>query len=133
MIMNEYTNKDLFLLSNQLRKKIIDISYTSKAHHIGSEFSCIDLLTSLFFNYIDIEPYNFLKKDRDWFMLGKGHASLAYYVVLAKKGFFTFDELNKNFLTDGGLLGGHPDRNAMPGIDINSGSLGHALSIAVPK
>ena len=128
--MNEYSIKDLFLLSNQLRKQILDISYKAKAHHIGSEFSCIDLLTSLFFNYADIEPNNFTSNQRDWFMLGKGHASLAYYVILAKKGFFTLDELSKNFLTDGGLLGGHPDKNSSMGIDINSGSLGHSLSIA---
>jgi transketolase len=128
--MNEYNNKDLFLLSNQLRKEIIDISYKSKAHHIGSEFSCIDLLTSLFFNYIDLEPNNFLSNKRDWFMIGKGHASLAYYVILSKKGFFSIDDLVKNFLKDGGLLGGHPDKSVMPGIDINSGSLGHSLSIA---
>lgn len=127
--MNEYSSKDLFKISNELRKDILDISYLAKAHHIGSEFSCIDILTSIFFNYMDTDINNYMDVNSDTFCLSKGHAALALYVTLSKKGFFSKEKLIENFLTDGGNLGGHPDRYSLPGIEINSGSLGHSLSV----
>ncbi len=123
---------DLSYLNNiayQLRKDIIDISYSSKAHHIGSEFSCIDILTSLYFNIMNIFPKDPYNIKRDWFLLSKGHAALALYTTLSKAGFFNKNKLKKEFLSDGGLLGGHPDKNSLPGIEMSSGSLGHSLSI----
>ena len=116
-------------IAYELRKDIIEISYESKAHHIGSEFSCIDILTSLYFNIMNIFPSDPYNKNRDWFLLSKGHAALALYVALSKAGFFDKKKLKKEFLSDGGLLGGHPDRKSLPGIEMSSGSLGHSLSI----
>ena len=126
---NFLNEKELFNISKKLRKDILDISFKSKAHHIGSEFSCIDILSSLYFNFINNTPENYKKKSSDTFILSKGHAALALYVILCKKKFFSKKELINNFLIDGGKLGGHPDRFSMPGIEVNSGSLGHCLSV----
>ena len=118
-------NKISFLL----RKKIIDISYQTKAHHIGSELSCIDILVALYYEIMNIDPNEPTKKVRDFFILSKGHAALALYVTLMNRGFFSENYLIKEFISDGGKLGGHPDKNIPLGIEISTGSLGHGLSI----
>lgn len=125
-------NKKLIALRNKtekIRKEVIKISYNSKAHHIGSELSCLEILVSLYFDVMNINPKKKIDA-RDNFILSKGHAALALYVVLAEIGFYSYNYLEKNFLTNGGKLGGHPDRNEKLGIDFCSGSLGHGLSIA---
>ena len=127
--MNKFSEKDLKKKSFELRKKIIEISYLNKAHHIGSELSCIDILCSLFHNYINLDLKNIYEKNSDIFILSKGHAALAYYVLLVEKKFFTYEELKKNFLTNNGKLGGHPDSNSMHGVQINTGSLGYGISL----
>ena len=70
-----------------LRKKIIEISYQAKAHHIGGELSCIDILVALYFKIMNINPKYPEKRNRDFFILSKGHAALALYVTLMKRGF----------------------------------------------
>ncbi len=127
--MIKYSDNELYKISNKLRKKIIEISFKNKAHHIGSELSCIDILTSLFYNYINLHNDDIFDKNSDIFIMSKGHAALAYYVVLAEKKFFTYEELEKNFLSNSGKLGGHPDYKAMNAIQVNSGSLGYGVSI----
>ena len=112
-----------------LIKKIIEISYLSKAHHIGPELSCIDLLVVLYFYYLKINPKKPQEKNRDHFIMSKGHAALALYLVLMKKNFFSEKYLIDEFLTNGGNLGGHPDKNIKHGIEVSSGSLGQGLSI----
>lgn len=116
-------------IAKDLRKMIIDISYRSKAHHIGSALSCIDLLAGLYFHGMKINPQNPKDPNRDWFILSKGHAGLAQYVTLAKRGFFPVEVLD-NFLVDGSLLGAHPDKDCVPGVEVSTGSLGHGLSLA---
>ena len=76
-------------ITKELRKEIIRISYIKKAHHIGSELSCIDILVILYFSIMNIKPSINNKRFRDFFLLSKGHAALALYVVLCKKGFFS--------------------------------------------
>ena len=123
-------NNELEEIALNLRKKIIEISYISGAHHIGSELSCIDILVSLYFKIMNIYPKKPTHRDRDFFILSKGHAALALYVTLMQRGFFSENFLKKEFLSNGGLLGGHPDKNLNIGIEISSGSLGHGLAIA---
>lgn len=122
-------NKELEEIALDLRKKIIEISYISKAHHVGSELSCIDILVALYFKIMNVYPKKPTHKDRDYFILSKGHAALALYVTLMKKGFFSENFLKKEFLSDGGQLGGHPDKKLEKGIEISSGSLGQGLAI----
>ncbi len=115
-------------ISLELKKKILDISFKKKAHHIGSCLSCIDLLCVLYFGFMKINRKNVEQNDR--FIMSKGHAALSYYLVLMKHKFFSEKFLFKEYLTDDGKLGGHPDRNKNLGIDFSSGSLGNGISVA---
>ena len=74
---NSSQNNELEKISFFLRKKIIEISYQTKAHHIGSELSCIDILVALYFNIMNINAKTPNDKNRDFFILSKGHAALA--------------------------------------------------------
>ena len=127
--MNKYSDNDLKAISLKLRKKIIEISFKNKAHHIWSELSCIDILCVLFHNYINLSTKDIFEKNSDIFILSKGHAALAYYVLLAEKNFFSYEYLSENFLLNGGKLGGHPDFNTINAVQINTGSLGYGISL----
>jgi len=122
--------KKLKIIAKYLRQQIIEISFEKKAHHIGSQFSCVEIITSLYFHVMNISPRNINDPNRDWFFLSKGHAALIQYLALSKKEFFSYKVLCKEFLSNGGKLGSHPDYKTLPGIEISSGSLGHCLSIA---
>ena len=113
--------------SRILRRDIISISYKKKTHHIGSCLSCVEILIFIFFNFLKINKSQ--KNGNDFFILSKGHAALSYYIILKMKNFFSHKFLLKNYITNGGLLGGHPDRNTKLGIDYCSGSLGNGLSV----
>ena len=115
-------------ISKELKKKILKISFKKKAHHIGSCLSCIDILTTLYFGFMNVNKKNINNNDK--FIMSKGHASLSYYLVLMKKNFFSENFLIKEYLSDNGKLGGHPDTNLKKGIDFCSGSLGNGLSVA---
>ncbi len=115
-------------ISLDLKKKILEISYKKKAHHIGSCLSCIDILTALYFGFMKVKNNQIKKNDR--FIMSKGHAALSYYLVLMKLKFFSEKFLIKEYLTDNGKLGGHPDMNKKLGIDFSSGSLGNGISVA---
>ena len=115
-------------ISLDLKKKILEISYRKKAHHIGSCLSCIDILTALYFGFMKVKNNQIKKNDR--FIMSKGHAALSYYLVLMKLKFFSEKFLIKEYLTDNGKLGGHPDMNKKLGIDFSSGSLGNGISVA---
>ena len=115
-------------ISKELKKKILDISYKKKIHHIGSCLSCIDILTALYFGFMKINKTKIHKNDR--FIMSKGHAALTYYLMLMKKKFFSEQFLIKEYLTNNGKFGGHPDTNVSLGIDFCSGSLGNGLSVA---
>ena len=123
-------NNSLNEIALHLRKKIIETSYISKSHHIGSELSCIDILVALYFKVMNIYPRQPKHKDRDFFILSKGHAAKALYVTLMQRGFFSENFLINEYLSDGGQLGGHPDKNIDLGIEVSTGSLGQGLSIA---
>jgi len=117
--------KKLNYFANFLRKKIIEISYKKKTHHVGSCLSSVEILISSFFNFLKFKKNG----NNDFFIFSKGHAALAYYIVLMMKKFFSEKFLLENYLEDGGVLGGHPDRNPNLGIDYCSGSLGNGLSV----
>lgn len=97
--------------------------------HMGGAFSCMDIVTALYFNEMNCDPSDPHKKDRDRFILSAGHKCLAQYAVLAEKGYFP-----KEYLDTYGSLGtklpGHPDMHKLPGVEANTGALGHGLAIA---
>ena len=90
----------------------------------------IDIINIIFSKFINLNPNNIKDIDRDYFILSKGHACLAYYAILAEKGFFD-KKLLKQFEKNGSALLGHPVLNKDFGIDFSTGSLGMGVSIAV--
>jgi transketolase len=114
----------------QIRKDIMRIATRSKEGHIPSSFSILDILWVLYDRVLRIDPANPKDESRDRFVLSKGHASLGLYAVLAAKGFFSADEFD-GFAKYDSCLGGHPDRNKVPGVEASTGSLGHGFPIAV--
>jgi transketolase len=104
--------------------------YGAKLGHVGGELSAIDILTTLYFAVLRIDPLLPNAPDRDRFMLSKGHSAAALYTTLAHAGFFPIDELN-TFMQPLSRLNGHPDRNKVPGVETNTGPLGHGLPVGV--
>jgi transketolase len=109
-----------------IRKNILQMVYRAQSSHIGSCYSCIEILTALYFKILRIDPKNPWLKTRDRFILSKGHAAAALYAVLAHRGFFPSKKLT-SYGTDGTYLAGHPVAKKIPGVEFSTGSLGHGL------
>ncbi|AST57102.1 transketolase [Thermoanaerobacterium thermosaccharolyticum] len=120
---------DLKIKATQIRLDLINMIYESKSGHIGGSLSSADILTVLYYNVMNVDPNNPNWEERDRFILSKGHSVEAYYSVLADKGYFPKEELN-TYCKFGTRLIGHPN-NKIPGVEMNTGALGHGLSIAV--
>jgi transketolase len=97
--------------------------------HDASSYSTLDVIQVLY-EVLRVDPDNPTWEKRDRFLLSKGHGPLAYYAVLAHNGFFPPEELSR-FMTWDGILGAHPDRLQVPGVEASTGSLGHGLPMAV--
>lgn len=115
--------------SYALRRQVLDMVYRAKTGHIGGDFSVCDILNVLYNRVMDVDPENFSSEDHDHFILSKGHSVEALYSVLCDKGFIPEKEL-QTFSQFGTKYIGHPN-NKVSGIEMNSGSLGHGLSVAV--
>jgi transketolase len=124
------TTKELTLLAEKNRKRLVEVVYRAKAGHIGGDLSCLNVMTALYFDVMkNLNPQEPKAQDRDRFVLSKGHCVEALYVTLEAKGFLkpeVLDTLGKF----GSILSGHPTIE-VPGIEVNSGALGHGLSIGV--
>jgi len=115
--------------TKSIRNQVLDTIFYAKKGHIGGSLSCVDVLTVLY--YSGIMKFNSINpnwEDRDRFILSKGHAAVTLYVILADLGFFSQEEL-MNYRDRKGLLLSHPHRR-VPGIEADTGSLGHGLGIA---
>ena len=119
---------NLKALAYELRENTMDIIMSGKAGHIGGDMSVMEILTELYFDQMNISPENMEDPDRDKFVMSKGHSMEAYYAVLAKKGFFPQEEVVEKFSKFDSQYIGHPN-NKLPGIEMNSGSLGHGLPV----
>ena len=114
----------------EIRRDIVGMIAKAKSGHPGGSLSCTDILVSLYFGGIlNCDPKNPKKEDRDYFILGKGHAAPALYATLARKGYFSPEDL-PTLRQVGSKLQGHPDSNLLDGIEVSTGSLGQGLSIA---
>lgn len=113
-----------------IRARDLRMVYEAGLGHIGGEFSAIDILVTLYFGVLRIDPANPTAPDRDRFVLSKGHSAAALYATLAEAGFFERDEL-ATFMAPMSRLNGHPDRNKVPGVETNTGPLGHGFPVAV--
>lgn len=121
---------DFTKIAKEIRKTIIETSFLAQSSHIGSSLSCVDILTALYFKILNIDPKNPKLKNRDRFILSKGHAAVALYSTLAERGFFEKEKLN-NYCKDASKLAGHSTKNCLPGIEVSTGSLGHGLPMGV--
>lgn len=113
----------------ELRKEVLRMVYRTGAGHVGGDLSEMDLLTVLFFGTMDIRPEDPKWKGRDRYVQSKGHCVEGYLCALADLGFFPKEEL-ETFSAYGSKYIGHPN-NKIPGVEVNSGALGHGLSIGV--
>jgi len=120
----------LAALAYELREDVVDMIMEGKAGHIGGDMSVMEILTELYFDQMNISPENMDDPDRDKFVMSKGHSVEAYYATLARKGFFDIHEVISQFSKFGTKFIGHPN-NKLPGIEMNSGSLGHGLPVCV--
>jgi transketolase len=111
------------------RKRLLEMIYQGKNGHTGGSLSSVDILVSLYFSIMKIDPQNPKDPDRDRFIMSKGHSVEALYSVLSGRGFFE-DEILDSYGRFQSPLAGHPLRK-IPGIELNSGALGHGLSVGV--
>jgi transketolase len=116
--------------SNETRRLIIETVHHAGAGHVGGPMSATDLLVSLYFDVMNIRENEPNWKNRDRFILSKGHSAIALYAVLALRGYFPVEEM-KTFDSIDSRLQGHPDMTILPGIDMSTGSLGQGISAAV--
>lgn len=98
--------------------------------HTGGDLSAADILTTLYFAILNLDPQNPGKPDRDRFILSKGHCAGVLYTTLAEVGFIPCAELD-TFAQPLSRLNGHPNRNKVPGVETNTGALGHGLPVAI--
>lgn len=115
--------------ANQVRKNVLEMIVSAGKGHIGGAFSCTDILTTLFYGEVlRFDPSDENWKERDRFILSKGHSATALYSILADLGYFPRSEL-QNYGKPGCMLGGHPDKK-IPGIEVDTGSLGQGFGVA---
>lgn len=122
--------KELRAKTYELRKDVLDMVRNARAGHIGGDFSVMDILAVLYLKQMNISVENMDDPDRDYFVMSKGHSVEAYYAVLAEKGFLDREQVISEFSKFGSPFIGHPN-NKLPGIEMNSGSLGHGLPVCV--
>ena len=112
-----------------VRSDIVTMVHKAGSGHPGGSLSAADILTTLYFDVMKLDPEHPDWDGRDRFILSKGHVTPVIYSVLARRGFFPVEEL-WTFRKLGSILQGHPHKQSTPGLDCSSGSLGQGLSIA---
>ena len=122
--------EELKSLAKIVRKDIISMLTESRSGHPGGSLSAADILTTLYFGEMNIDPKNPKDENRDRFVLSKGHAAPVLYSVLARRGYFPVEELN-TLRKINSRLQGHPSMKCLPGVDMSTGSLGQGISVSV--
>lgn len=113
-----------------IRADVVTLIHKAGCGHIGGDMSEIEALVALYYKHLNCSPENAADSDRDRFVLSKGHSVETLYCILADRGYFDKAELMETYSAYGSRFIGHPN-NKIPGIEMNSGSLGHGLSVAV--
>ncbi|MEU0803862.1 transketolase [Streptomyces sp. NPDC005970] len=121
---------DLRQLSTDVRRSIVQMIDHAQLGHIGGDLSVTDILVTLFGGVLDVDPEHPRRPDRDRFILSKGHCAAALYATLAHSGFFPLSELD-TFMAPLSPLNGHPNRRKVPGVETNTGPLGHGFPVGV--
>lgn len=117
-------------LNARLRLRIVEMVRRSGEGHIPSSFSILDIIEYLYAKVLRLDPNDPNDPQRDYFYLSKGHGAAALFVVLREHRFLQESDLDA-FSTARGILGGHPDRTTVPGVEASTGSLGHGFPTAV--
>ncbi|UCG28448.1 MAG: transketolase [Bacteroidales bacterium] len=120
--------KELSRIAIEVRKKLLQGIVKAGGGHTGGSLSSVDILTALYFGILHVDPKHPDQPDRDRFILSKGHSVESYHCVLSLRGYFS-EQILDTYGEFNSLLAGHPTRK-VPGIEVNSGALGHGLSIA---
>ena len=113
----------------ELKKEVLETCYRVKEGHVASAYSILDILYVLYHDVLNCSPSRKDDPNRDRFVLSKGHAAIGYYAVLKHAGYI--EEPLDTMCKFNSRLGGHPDCNKVPGIEVSSGSLGHGVPMAV--
>lgn len=129
MSLNSLESADLSELARRIRIQATHMVHRAKSSHLGSGLSMADLLAVLYARILRVNPGRPDWPDRDRFILSKGHACAPLYAILAERGFFPLEWLDR-FYQDGAPLAGHATHVNVPGIEVSTGSLGHGLPIA---
>lgn len=116
--------------SRAIRRHSVQMVYRAKLGHPGGDLSVADILATLYFGVLNVDPANPDDPTRDRFVLSKGHCTGALYSTLAERGFIGLEDL-RTYMQPMSRLNGHPNRNYVPGVETNTGPLGHGLPIAV--
>lgn len=116
-------------LANHLRIECIKMTNRANSSHLGSMFSCADIISVLYSKIMNFDSANPKSEKRDFFFQSKGHAGAVLYAVLSKYGFFE-EDLLETYYQNGSKLGGHISHKGIPGVELSTGSLGHALSVS---
>ena len=125
-----FNAKKLTIKAMELRKVVVEMIMKSGGGHIGGDFSVMETLVTLYNDQMNFSTENMDDPNRDYFVMSKGHSVESYYAVLADKGFFETQTLIDTFSQFGSKFIGHPN-NELPGVEMNSGSLGHGLPVCV--
>jgi transketolase len=128
--MSPLSCEDLACQANKTRITAMAMTHHARLGHTGGDLSSSDILTCLYLGEVlRLRPDEPLWPQRDRFIMSKGHCSAAFYATLSARGFFPPSQL-KTFMDPLSMLNGHPDRNKLPGVEANTGPLGHGLPIA---
>ena len=117
-------------LANDIRLTVLKMIYEAGSGHPGGSLSAVEIISTLYFDKMRVDPRNPDWGDRDRFVASKGHCAPTLYAVLAEKGFFPKTELS-TFRRINSNLQGHPDMLKTPGVDMSTGSLGHGVSVGI--
>jgi len=127
--LSEHEELELKRIAFKIRKNVVRMIRAGESGHVGGALSIAEILSALYFKIMRVDPRNPSWRERDRFVLSAGHKCLALYAVLAEKGFFD-EKLLDTYGALGSKLPGHPDMYKLPGIETNTGALGHGLSIS---
>jgi transketolase len=122
--------RDISAKAALFRIHVLKMIYSVQTGHLGGAFSCAEIVSSLYFHHLRLDPAHPDWPDRDRFLFSKGHACAMLYAALAHRGFFPVEEL-MTFRHLDTRLQGHPDRNKLPGVEVCAGPLGHGIAIGV--
>ncbi|MGR9577014.1 transketolase [Pandoraea sputorum] len=120
---------DVSQFANYIRLRALELCFSKRTSHIGGAFSIADVLAVLYSNVLDVSPQRCNDPARDRLFYSKGHACTALYAALEYRGFFKADDLTAGFTADGGYFTSHVNHR-VPGVELSTGSLGHALGVA---